>query len=336
MKNRLGIIILNYNGAEDTIECIDSLKKAECIDIADIFVLDNGSKTENIRFLRDNLSYEKTGFKEVLLDDFNDEFITNSNEKYFLIISAVNYGFAGGNNAIMEVVNSFYDYILLLNNDTVVTSDFISNMLQMFELNKNIGFGSCRINNYYDKELLWNCGGVIQPWGLRKYYNEKKLSLNNTYIRASFITGCALFIKTSVLTKYGLLTNQFFFGEEDFNFCWRMKKNGILGMCHTKPMVYHKVSKSSEKVGKKPGKLAGYYLVRIVDMKQFYRNIVWKIWKKALISVLCLHWLFMRIDIVTIKRMVQIINHFSKNELITKEDIFLVWDLKINNEGEIK
>ena len=50
-------------------------------------------------------------------------------------------------------------------------------------------------------------------------------------IDAEFITGCALFIRSSVIEKYGTLSDDFFHGEEDFNFCWRMKKNHIKGKC---------------------------------------------------------------------------------------------------------
>lgn len=60
-------------------------------------------------------------------------------------------------------------------------------------------------------------------------------------ITAEFITGCALFIRSTIIKKYGGLTDDFFHGEEDFNFCWRMKKNHIKGKCLNKVLVYHKV-----------------------------------------------------------------------------------------------
>lgn len=324
MKNTVGIVILNYNGANDTIECLESLKKNSMVNKVDIFVLDNGSEIDDIIKLEKYA--QGNNFAISSISKLEDKTILDNN-KHFFIKSALNYGFAGGNNIIIKKIQDLYKYILLLNNDTIVRHDFLQKMLNLFEQDSNVGFGSCRINNYYNQTLLWNCGGKLRPWGLRRYYTENDLHKMPSIINAEFITGCALFIRSSVIRKYGTLTNDFFHGEEDFNFCWRMKKNHIKGKCINETLVYHKVSATSQKSGGQPGKLASYYAYRIVDMKQFYPKIIWTVWMNILIQLLKIRWVRAGYSKEEIKKMSNIIKHASKLNTINREDTLKMWDL---------
>lgn len=218
----LAIILLNYNGSSDTIECIESLDNTITNFDYDIYIIDNASRKEETDILKRYISSR---------EDFSiysdDIFERNKVKGNLLILSNDNAGFAGGNNKVIRTIYEDYAYILLLNNDTVVQPDFIEKMICLLNEDLTIGYASCRINNYYDHTLLWNCGGKLRPWGLRKYYSEKELKKMPDIIDAEFITGCALFIRSSVIKKYGTLSDDFFHGEEDFNFCWRMKKNHV-------------------------------------------------------------------------------------------------------------
>lgn len=321
MKN-LAVILLNYNGSEDTIECIESLDKNVTNYDYDIYIMDNASRKEEVNNLKKYIS-SKDEFS-ICSDDI---FEKNKIKGNLLILSNENAGFAGGNNKIIKAIYENYFYVLLLNNDTVVQPDFIEKMLELLNGDKTIGFASCRINNYYDRKLLWNCGGKLRPYGLRKYYSEEELKRMTEVIDAEFIAGCALFIRSSVIKEYGTLSDDFFHGEEDFNFCWRMKKNHVKGKCINETLVYHKVSATSKKDGMRPGKIAGYYAYRIVDMKQFYLAIVWYIWKIALIQILRIRWLKTGFSKEEIRKMIDIIKRTSKMKSINREDTLKIWDL---------
>lgn len=318
----LAIILLNYNGSSDTIECIESLDNTITNFDYDIYIIDNASRKEETDILKKYISSR---------EDFSiysdDIFERNKVKGNLLILSNDNAGFAGGNNKVIRTIYEDYAYILLLNNDTVVQPDFIEKMICLLNEDLTIGYASCRIDNYYDHTLLWNCGGKLRPWGLRKYYSEKELKKMPDIIDAEFITGCALFIRSSVIKKYGTLSDDFFHGEEDFNFCWRMKKNHVKGKCINKTLVYHKVSATSNKNGIQPGKMAGYYAYRIVDMKQFYSVFIWNIWKFSLIQILKIRWIKGGYTRTEIKKMMDIIRRTSKLNAISREDTLKIWDL---------
>lgn len=320
--NDLAIVILNYNGSEDTIECLESLKNSKTEYNYNIFLLDNGSNMEQLKVISQYVS-EKNDYKVIAYDDFSGEdFAENC-----FIISEENWGFAGGNNRIVNKIYDRFKFILLLNNDTIVTEDFIQIMLEYLNKNSDVGFASCRINNYYDKSLLWNCGGKLYSWGVRKYYSENYLKVSRDVINAEFITGCALFVRNKIIKEYGFLTYDFFHGEEDFNFCWRMKKHKIKGICINRPLVFHKVSASSKESGIAPGKIVGYYANRIIDMKKFYNRFIWIMWREILIFVMSIKWKMMGIPFQQIVKMVGILRRASRKDKMTKETTLNIWNM---------
>ena len=318
----LAVILLNYNGSEDTIECIQSLDKSVTDYTYNIYIVDNDSRSTEKNVLKDYIK-NKIDFEVCDYNMFRKEKIRGN----ILILSNENLGFARGNNIVIREIYKEYSYILLLNNDTVVKEDFIEQMLNLMDNDKNIGFASCRIDNYYDHDLLWNCGGVLRPWGLRKYYSEKDLDKMPYIISAEFITGCAMFIRSETIEKHGALSDDFFHGEEDFNFCWRMKKDHVIGKCINKTLVYHKVNATSKKSGNQPGKMAGYYAYRIVDMKQFYPRAIWYTWKTLLVKVLKVRWRRLGYTKTDIAKMLNIVKRTSKLDSINREETFKIWNL---------
>lgn len=321
----LGIVILNFNASEDTKECIDSIFQNKTKYSYDVYVLDNGSEKEDAVKLKNTIESLNI-FETTNLKNFSKNSVCLNNT---LVISDENLGFAGGNNAVINVIKNDYDYLLLLNNDTVVTENFIEEMLGSLYADKEVGFASCRINNYYDKQLLWNCGGELKPWGTRRYYTEQELEKFPSIINAEFITGCALFLEKSNLLKFDGLTTKFFHGEEDFNYCWRMKHNKVIGKCLNKTMVYHKVSISSNKFGTQPGKMVCYYVCRFIDMKLFYPHLFWLAWKQAVSLALNIKWMKIGFDKELRKNMRTVLNYYSEKDTLNKEDTIKVWKLEL-------
>lgn len=110
-NDTIGVIIINYNGASDTNDCISSISKSIGVNII-IYVVDNNSTQEDRKLL--NRSYNNVKF--ILLDE--------------------NYGFGIGNNiGIDRAISDGCEYILLINNDTIVEEDAI---IKMYEHIKKI------------------------------------------------------------------------------------------------------------------------------------------------------------------------------------------------------
>ena len=112
MNPLVTIIIVNWNSRENLEDCLNSLFKISYKNY-EVIVVDNGSTDDSVEFVEKNFP------------------------KVIIVKSKVNLGFAGGNN--LGFRKSQGRYILLLNNDTIVTSDFLSKLVKFMEERKDVG-----------------------------------------------------------------------------------------------------------------------------------------------------------------------------------------------------
>ena len=242
------VVILNWNGADDTIECLESLSHAK----GDFFVVvaDNGSVDDSVSRIHEYIKNSALDIKVLELDR--------------------NYGFAGGNNKAIRYASDFNpDSYLILNNDTEVTSGFLVELENFIRIHKEYSILTPRINCFFDRNIIWNCGGVLR-FGFRKYRyagcNENCIR-GRKKLRISFVTGCALFFLPAVLEPDGsLLSERFFFGEEDFDFSLRVKRRGLKMACVTDSVIYHKIGSAGKRMDKS-GKVYLHLLNRYIDVR---------------------------------------------------------------------
>ena len=224
MNNKVYIILLNYNSADDTIECIESIKENETKINYEIIVVDNKSQDNSIQKL------EKV-----------------SNIK--LIKSDKNNGFASGNNmGIKYAIENGAQYVLLLNNDTTIEKNAISILVKQLENHNELGIISSRIMYYDNKELINYCGGDINWLKATSIHNNYKQKFNNNiekFFYTNFITGCCMLIKKEVFEKVGYLPEEYFMYYEDVDFCIKVKEAEYKLGIDTSSVIYHKVSSSS-------------------------------------------------------------------------------------------
>lgn len=223
---KVSIVILNWNGLPDTIECLNSLKKIDYKNYT-VFVVDNGSRGNDAEIL-----FEKYGSQITLI----------ANDK--------NYGFAEGNNIAIRKIMDINEsrYILLLNNDTIVSHYFLNELVKIINRDESIGIVGPTIY-YYDKpEIVQSAGGLINIWtGRRRVIGQGKheKELNNEVKEVDYIMGAALLIKTKTIDKIGLLDKDYFAYTEDVDWCYRAKKNGYKIYHVPNSKVYHKESAST-------------------------------------------------------------------------------------------
>ena len=268
------IVILNWNGCQDTIECLQSLDRAIYEDYF-IIVGDNGSSDNSLETIE--VFCEKSG-REYYKIVLGDEGKTLSLEKKMTILYdlKINHGFSRGNNIMLEYVSQYQpDYYLLLNNDTVVTPDFLSKLVNFQQSHPDFKALTPVIHYFYNKDIIWNGGGNIY-WGFRKYHYAGMLASKvkeKEYIPCTFITGCALFFVPSLLMESRhIFTEKFFFGEEDFELAFRLKRIKCQMACVVNSVIYHKVGASRKRDSSRLGHAYVYYLNRLLDVKDYMRS----------------------------------------------------------------
>lgn len=280
------IIILNWNGSQDTIDCCVSLSKSAEIanDNTSVLIIDNNSNAESLIKLKCGLESCFGSSNYLNLDeDISHEYNLSSYcsfGTFSLICSNVNHGFARGCNLGAKLANKLkYEYILFLNNDTVVERDFLKPLLTMIKDNDAV---IPQIRYFHDKNLIWNCGGEINIFGSRKYYfagdNANEIEVPKFPFRITFATGCCILFRTDYFLKSGLFSERFFFGEEDIDYALRLKKIKAKIFCVTQSIIYHKVGASlAGDLTKLRRKAFIHFLNRFINMKK-HLGLFWPIW----------------------------------------------------------
>lgn len=271
------IILLNWNGAQDTEECLASLYNAT----SDFYVVlvDNGSEDDSVSRLTVFLDTQGITFRHLT----KGQALTSAPRlrECILYEAGENLGFARGNNAAVRLVRDFApDRYLLLNNDTIVEPDFLKRLATFNQEHPEYDALTPLICYNEPRTMVWNAGGC-QFLGLRKYnYAKANVGLirEKGFIPITFLTGCALFFSASVQNSDGVpLTERFFFGEEDFEFCLRQNRAGRKMACVLDSRIYHKVSSSTS--GRSPlGRIFIHYLNRFIDMRLHYGGVRYAFW----------------------------------------------------------
>jgi hypothetical protein len=292
------IIILNWNGWKDTIECIDSLIQQEYLNYK-IILIDNCSTDDSIIKIHEwaegkitsQSLYNKFPKREVKVNilkltesEIDKQTLNDENTKIVLIQSKENLGFAKGSNiGIKYALNNNADYVFLLNNDTYVFRKSLTELIDFLEKNDNYIASTSQIR-YYNNDTIWHCGGNI-TWYYSLKYMFPDENINHIpdegYNDISFVSGCAMMIPTKKLRSFGLLTDKFFFGEEDFEFALRAKKQNLKMACIYSSIILHQVSSSIKKVlgdNFSINSAFHYYLCRFINVKNNSTRMFWFCW----------------------------------------------------------
>jgi len=244
----VSIVSVNFNQADVTCEMIESLTKITYPNI-EIIIIDNFSQEEDPKII-------KQKYPGVILYE-----------------SPINYGFAGGNN--LGLMRAKGEYVLLLNNDTVVEKGFLEPLIQKCESDKKIGAVSPKIRFFYDPKIIQYAGFTpINPHSMRSFsigYREKDTGQYNTDRETAYAHGAAMLVPMRVIKEIGMMSYIFFLYYEEADWSYRIKRAGYTIHYIHNSLVYHKESISVGKLN--PMKI--YYLNRnrIVFMR---RNIFGK------------------------------------------------------------
>ncbi|WP_139903827.1 glycosyltransferase family 2 protein [Clostridium thermarum] len=223
MNKRVFIILLNYNGAVDTIDCIHSLERID-YDNYKIVVVDNESTDKSVSLIKKAIG-----------------------NKHIFMSSGKNGGFAYGNNVgIRYALEQGAEYILLINTDTLVEPDFLSKLVGAAEEHPEAGLVTGRILYEGNRDKIWYGGGEIN-W--KRFYGSHYQGENTEdkggLRKVTFATGCLMLIKAEVFDKAGFLPEEYFMYYEDVDFCAMIQEQGFTILYEPSAVIYHKVSASS-------------------------------------------------------------------------------------------
>jgi len=269
----VSIVIINYNNASDTIECLESLLNLSYIPF-NIIIIDNNSLDDSCKKITQwadgNFSLSIAGdLKKIssppakkplayVMYHYSDGIFskesenTDKNKSALTIIkSAKNLGFAGANNIGVKFALKHYSpaYFWFLNNDTVVEKNALSEMIDLSQKDKEIGCIGSKII-YYDKpELLQYAGGAekILTHGTTDQKGQPSSNFSEDREIAGYITGTSFLIKKEIINRAGLWDENFFLSVEDVDYSERIKKSGYKLFFSAKSLVYHKDGSSSKR-----------------------------------------------------------------------------------------
>jgi len=279
MNEHIYIIILNWNGAKDTVECLASVK-TNAYENFTIVLVDNGSDKGDLEELR---TWCRQAFRQIAFYDKDvarrggDESCEGrlqsepSAGRLVFIECGENLGFAAGNNVGLQyVLRRGGSHALLLNNDTVITPHSIRLLADFLRVHPEYVAVVPQIRYFAPNNRVWNCGGRITWYGNRRYrYAGTDISRVPVggFERITFVTGCALLFRPRVS---GLLTERFFFGEEDLEFSFRQRRDRRPMACCYSSVVYHKVGASVERTKPSPaGTLYLFYAARLINNRHY-------------------------------------------------------------------
>lgn len=272
-KPEVFIVVLMKDNWRDTVECLQSLQELKH-DNCSIVLVDNGSEEVHfnkiLEWCRGEIPLE-TKFVKFKRENFPVKLIVYSREeaenggveqkekeikdlpfrrRLVLIRLMENSGFAGGNNAgIRYALKRGADFVLLLNNDTVVSPELVTEMLKTMESDKKNGIVGGKIYFYQNPDILQEVGGakyypflgIVKPigrWEIDKKQYEEDFEVD-------YASGCCSLVRRELIEEIGLLDESFFHYWEETDWNLRARKKGWKVVCSSRAKVWHKLSSTS-------------------------------------------------------------------------------------------
>lgn len=227
MLNSLAVyaVILNWNLAVDTIECIRSLQSAG-LDLERVILVDNGSSDGSLALFTQTFSHH---INYVPLSD--------------------NRGFAGGTNAgIRYALQAGAEWVLLINNDTYVDRSFFDELTRAIQARPLWKIISPTILYAGMPDIIWSMGDrrIGRSLLTRPLLRDRRLPDDlPAFITVDSLNACAMVVHRDVFVQVGGFDESYFMYAEDADFCWRAHRTGFRMGIATRARMWHKVSSST-------------------------------------------------------------------------------------------
>lgn len=239
---RIGVVLVNWRGASDTMHCLESLRRATPPP-ASVVVVENASGDDSLDRLR---AYGRTlgaTFEERAADAPG-----RAARAWLTLLPLREHGgFAGANNAALRLLHDHTDltHYLLLNNDTEVAPDAFAALARALAQRPDAGVMGTTIYHFDDRARVWYAGGVEIPLRALVAHRTERPS-DDRVVPTEFVTGCAMLISRPAVARIGVLPECYFpaYGE-DAEYSHRARAAGLAVLYAPGAVVYHRIGAST-------------------------------------------------------------------------------------------
>lgn len=215
----VAIVVLTWENYEEAAACLDSLQSLTYPNYR-IIVVDNGSEDGSAEWLQ-----EEYDWCEFVLNDENE-------------------GFAKGNNAgIRYALDTGTDYVLLLNDDTIVFDDFVEPLVEVMQQHDRVAAVG-GVNLFADSGEIHNAGYRFHPWAAAKGRLYRTPKSTEPY-QVDYVQSCLVLLNPEFLEEVGLLNEDYFLGMEDVDLGWKAKERGWQVLTAPESKIYHHVGETA-------------------------------------------------------------------------------------------
>ncbi|QJW94299.1 glycosyltransferase family 2 protein [Frigoriglobus tundricola] len=221
---RVAVVVVNYNGTDDTHKCLKSLRELDYPN-AEIVLVDNGSKPQVGAAFASAYPWVR------------------------VIQNPVNGGWAGGNNVgIRDALARGADHFVLLNNDTVVAPALVTRLLA--GLSAGYGVVGPLVHWMDEPDVVMMDGCTFDAPGSVSFFDRVTIGAPPAITDVEIVYGCCLTTTAEVIRRIGLLDERFFLIHEESDFCLRARRAGFRCGVLPETLVWHKGSSSFQREGK--------------------------------------------------------------------------------------
>jgi GT2 family glycosyltransferase len=241
----VAVVVLNYNGLEDTLKCLESLRHVEYKGLLSIILVDNGSSVDpgpQALARYPGLTVIRTG---------------------------ENLGYAGGNNrGIDRALANGADFVLVLNNDTVVAPNIITDLVEGFAADPSLGVVGPVINFLEERDVVMTDGVQFNPGPGAEFFHRIVVSPGGPLrlVTVDIVNGCCLMMRADALRRIGTFDERLFIVHEESDLCLRALRAGFRCAVINQTLVWHEGSSSFERSGRELQRYFDtrnlYYLIR--------------------------------------------------------------------------
>ena len=244
----IGVIVLNWNGHRDTVECLESLARTDPRPKA-VNVVDNASSDDSLARIEAWAKDRGVSYRMVQVQGENAPDPGDHLPWLTVLACDVNRGFAGGNNVALRYLRRCptIDHFMLLNNDATIAPDYFGHMAHTLDEIPDAGLVTGTIYEATHPDRVWYAGGRFLPSRALVAHNLEIPAANGP-VETEFVSGCAMLISRKVLDTVGLLEECYFpVYLEDAEYSYRVGQAGLPVIYAPAAVAYHKVGSAVDR-----------------------------------------------------------------------------------------